>query len=47
MRLQANKPVNPAMRPFTTLAFSDPGCQAPVAQGQGRARPPRGLLAIR
>ncbi len=44
----ANKPVNPSMRPFTALAFSDPAGQAPaLAQGQGRARPPRGLLAIR
>ncbi len=42
-----NKPVNPARWPFTTLACSDPGCQAPVVQSQGRARPPRGLLAMR
>jgi len=44
----ANKPVNPAMRPVTALAFSDPAGQGPaLAQGQGRARPPRGLLAMR
>jgi hypothetical protein len=40
--------VNPTMRPFTALAISDPAGQAPaLAQGQGRARPPRGLLAMR
>jgi len=44
----ANKPVNPAMRPVTTLAISYPAGQAPaLAQGQGRARPLRGLLAMR
>ena len=43
-----NKPVNPTMRPVTALALSDPAGQAPaLAQGQGRARPPRGLLAMR
>ena len=43
-----NKPVNPAMRPFMALAFSDSAGQAPaLAQGQGRARPRRGLLAMR
>ena len=44
----ANKPVNPAMRPVTALAFRDPAGQEPaLAQSQGRARPPRGLLAKR
>jgi len=46
--LPPNKPVNPAMRPVTALAFSDQAGQAPaLAKSQARARPPRGLLAMR
>jgi len=48
MREPYNKPVNPAMRPFTALAIRYPAGQAPaLAQSQGRARPLRGLLAAR
>ena len=43
-----NMAVNPAGWPFTALAFSSAGGQASaLAQGQGRARPPRGLSAAR
>ena len=39
-----NKPVNPAMRPFTALAVSCPGGQTPaLAQGQVRASSRRSL----